>query len=436
MFKNSRDQLCESDIVDNDINRMTNNENINNNTNSNNIDLLHCNKSELYSPLRETTNISKINDKKKTCQLKSVKKMQNIKKENNENFSLTSSVSHKIPESMNNKFKIKPCSVVLYKNNIEKYKFMVNKSKCIVKECRLVLHKISSDSLNTKYKSSMNDLNCKNSNSIRKDLNSKKNPVSSTPIIKCKKRSVYSPCYSPIDITKSHAISDIPASFDQLQSNNLHILDKPSINASTNVESDMKDKILYIRDRRTQKSTSVDNLSNSEGIKLDVQEPEILHLSTSKKNSNFINNRKTYATIFMDDSIDIALRQKYSTTHQEDNPLLHCINFSMGTNRSSSLFDDHGSKLYALENDNSMSAMKEKSFANTNVHESNANTELGLKPIISDMYNTGKIMKSEILKVAKKSNLIFDDKYYIVYLFLYILILERRPTYYNYKRKI
>lgn len=435
MFKNSRDRLCESDIVDSDINRITNNENINNNTNSSNIDLLLCNKSELYSPLRETTNISKINDKKNTCQLKSIKKMQKIKKENDENFSSTLSVSHNIPESMD-KFKIKPCSVVLYKNNIEKYQFMVNKSKCIVKECNLVLHKISSNSLNTKYKSPMNDLICKNSNRISKDLNSEKNPVSSTPIIKCKKRSVYSPCYSPIDITKSHGINDIPASLDQLQSNNLHILDKPSINASTNVESDIKDKILHIRDRETQKSTSVDNLSNSEGIKLDVQEPEILHLSTSKKNSNFINNRKTYATIFMDDSIDIALRQKYSTTHQEDNPLLHCINFSIGTNRSSSLFDDHGSKLYAFENDNSMSAIKEKSFTNTNVHESNTNTELRLKPIISDMYNTEQIMKSEILKVPKKSNLIFDDKYCIVYLFLYILILERRTTYYNYKRKI
>ncbi|XP_046833564.1 MATH and LRR domain-containing protein PFE0570w isoform X1 [Vespa crabro] len=404
VFKNSNDQLYESDIVNANINRMTNNENINNSTvpykniHKKNTDLLHCNKCELYSPLRKTTNISKINDKKKICRLTSIKKTQKINNENNENFSLTSSVSHNIPDSMDNKFKIKPCSVVLYKNNIEKCKFMVNESKYILKECHLVLHKISSNSINSKYKSPINDLICKNSNSISKDLNSEKNPVSSTPIIKCKRRSAYSPCYSPIDITKSHAISDIPALLDQLQSNNLHILDETSINASINVESDMKDKILYIRDRKIRNSTSVDNLSSSEGIKLDIQEPEILHLSISKQNSNFINNRKTYATIFMDDSIDIALKQKYNKTHLEDNPLLNSINFSIETNRSCSLFDDHGSKLYVLENDNSMSAIKEKSFTNMNVHENNDNTELKLKPIISDIYNTEKIIKSEILK--------------------------------------
>ncbi|KAL2729507.1 serine/threonine-protein kinase Haspin ALK2 isoform X2 [Vespula squamosa] len=403
MFKNSNEQLFESDIVNTSINRI-NSKNINNSTipykniHKKEIDLLHCNKSELCSPLKEATNIPKINDEKEACQLKSVKKTQKINNENNEHFSLTSSVSHNIPDSIDNKFKIKPCFVVLYKNNIENCKFIVNKSKCIVKECRLVLQKISSNSINNKYKSPMNDLICKNSSRIRKYLNSEKSPVSSTPITTAKRRSAYPPCCSPIDIIKSHVVNDIPVSFDQLQSNNLHILDETSIIASSNVESDMKDKTLYIKDRKIQISTSVDNLSSSEGIKLDAQEQEILHLNSSKKNSNFINNRKTDATIFIDDSIDIALRQKCSKTHEEDNPLLNSINFSIETNRSCSLFDDYGSKLCAMENDNSMSAIKEKLFTNMNVYESNANTELDLKPITSDMYNTEKIIKSEILK--------------------------------------
>ncbi|XP_047363350.1 uncharacterized protein LOC124954438 isoform X3 [Vespa velutina] len=132
VFKNSNDQLYESDIVNADINKMTNNENINNSTvpykniHKKNTDLLRCNKCELHSPLRKTTNISKINDKKKICRLTSIKKTQKINNENNENLSLTSSVSHNIPDSMD-KFKIKPCSVVLYKNNIEKYIYNTEK---------------------------------------------------------------------------------------------------------------------------------------------------------------------------------------------------------------------------------------------------------------------------------------------------------------------
>ncbi|XP_046833565.1 uncharacterized protein LOC124430680 isoform X2 [Vespa crabro] len=147
VFKNSNDQLYESDIVNANINRMTNNENINNSTvpykniHKKNTDLLHCNKCELYSPLRKTTNISKINDKKKICRLTSIKKTQKINNENNENFSLTSSVSHNIPDSMDNKFKIKPCSVVLYKNNIEKYIYnteKIIKSEILKKEEPLI----------------------------------------------------------------------------------------------------------------------------------------------------------------------------------------------------------------------------------------------------------------------------------------------------------
>nr|XP_050861834.1 uncharacterized protein LOC127069144 isoform X1 [Vespula vulgaris]XP_050861835.1 uncharacterized protein LOC127069144 isoform X1 [Vespula vulgaris]XP_050861836.1 uncharacterized protein LOC127069144 isoform X1 [Vespula vulgaris]XP_050861837.1 uncharacterized protein LOC127069144 isoform X1 [Vespula vulgaris]XP_050861838.1 uncharacterized protein LOC127069144 isoform X1 [Vespula vulgaris] len=414
VLKNSND-IVKSDIVDTSINKMTNNKNINNSTipykniHKKEIDLLPCNKSELCSPLKETTNVPKINDKKRTCQLKFIKKTQKINNENNEHF--LSSVSHNISDSIGNKFKIKPCSVVLYKNNMEKRKFIVNKSKCMVKECRLVLHKISNNFINSKYKSPMNDLICKSSNGIRKDLNSEKNPVSSTPIATSKRRSAYSPCYSPIDITKSHIVSDIPASLDKLQSNDLRTLNKTSINVSTNVESDMKDKVLYIKDRKICVLTSVDsNLLSGEGIKLDTEEHEMIHLNISKKNSNFINNRKTDVTIFIDDNIDIALRQKYSKTHQKENPLLDNVNFSIETNRSCSLFDDHESKLYAMENDNSMNAIKEKLFTNTNVHESNANTELDLKPITSDMYNTEQIIKSEILKKEESRTTITKEK--------------------------
>ncbi|XP_014601992.1 PREDICTED: uncharacterized protein LOC106785783 [Polistes canadensis] len=329
--------------------------------------------------------------------------------ENNENLSLKSSVSHDIPDSMKSKFKIKPCSIVLHKDDIEKYKFMVNKHNYKIKKCYVNLKKISSNtSLDSEYKSPMNDLknHCKNLNKLNNYFNSEINPISSTPINIHKRETAYSLCYSPIKIEsltknishsdedKTVSISHIPASLDPLQPNNLHVLDQTNTNVFINVKTDTKDKISYMKDKNTWKSTSNDNFSIS-----DEQKKEILHLGDSKQCSNFINNREAYATTFIDDSIDIALRQKNNKTDQENKPLLNHINFSIETHsRSLSLFDDYESKLHTSENENRMSAITKKSFINTNVCESNANTELEYKPITLDKDNIEKIMKSEVLK--------------------------------------
>ncbi|XP_043502395.1 uncharacterized protein PF11_0213 [Polistes fuscatus] len=370
-----------SDILNTDVNNQTNNENIINNSvvsynssQKNDIDL--CNKP--LSPLREITG------------------------------------SHDIPDSMKSKFKIKPSSVVLHKDDIEKYKFIINKHNYKVKECYVSLNKISSNtSLDREYKSSMNDLknHCENLNKLNKYFNSEINPISSTPINIHKRETAYSLCYSPIKIEsltknishsdedKTVSISHIPASLDPSQPNSLHVLDQTNTNAFINVKSDTKDKISYMKDKKTWKSTSNDNFSSSDGIKIDEQKQEILHLGDSKQCSNFINNREAYATTFIDDSIDIALKQKNNKTNQENKPLLNHINFSTETHsRSLSLFDDYESKLHTSENDNRMSAITKKSFINTNVCESNANTELEYKPITLDKDNIEKIIKPEVLK--------------------------------------
>ncbi|KAI4499832.1 hypothetical protein M0802_005088 [Mischocyttarus mexicanus] len=415
MFKNSTSQLCKPDILDTDVNSQTNNENIINNSivsynssQKNNIDLY----SKPLSPLREITNNTKINDRKKT--VKSNKKKKNILHiENNENLSLTSSILHDISDSVKSKFKIKPCSVILYKDNLKKFnKFIINKH--VIKECYISLNKISSNTfVDSEYKLPMNDLKsqCKNSNKINKDFNSIINPISSTPINTLRRKAAYSLCYSPIDIDSStkninHAdeektvfISHTSALLETSQSNNLHVLNRTNKNTSVNVESDTKDKISYTRDRKIRELTSNDNFLSSDDIKINEQEREILHLGDSKQSSNFINNREAHATTFADDSIEIALRRNNKTS-QEDKLLLNHVNYLMETHsRSISLFDDYESKLHTLENDNKISAITKKSFVSTNVDENNANTcELEYKSITLDKDNTEKIIKSEILK--------------------------------------
>ncbi|XP_015186578.1 PREDICTED: putative uncharacterized protein DDB_G0282133 [Polistes dominula] len=235
------------------------------------------------------------------------------------------------------------------------------------------------------------------------------NPTSSTPINIHNRKNAYSLCYSPINIEsltkninhsdedKTVSISHISTSFDPLQPNNLHVLNQTNTNTFINVESDTKDKISYMEDKET--STSNDNFSTNDGIKIDEQEKEILNLVNSKQNLNFINNREAYATTFIDDSIDIALRQKNDETQQENKPLLNHINFSTETHsRSLSLFDDYENKLHTSEDDNRMSAITKKSFINTNVCESNANTELKYESITLDKDNTEEIITSEVLK--------------------------------------
>ncbi|KAK2577611.1 hypothetical protein KPH14_005219 [Odynerus spinipes] len=403
------DKLYEQHIIDTGTTEMTNSSKNINSTNvisnkdiyKENIDLSNTNKSKQHNPLSETTNILNIYVKKETCPLKSINKIQEFNNKDNQNYSSTSSESHGITNLTDN-FKIKSCSVILNKDNIEKWKLMINKSTDIAKEGSRVLDKISNNTLNNyvnrTYKTPMNDSNLK------------KKPMCSTPIRADKKTSACSILYSPINTAssmsctayntnkgilhiKTDIMNDINVSVDQVQSTDLPILDQMFINNSTTAKLCTRDMTLYKRNTKVQEFTSIDHLLNSKNNKVDVQEQKLSLSETSENNSNFINNREKYDTIFMDDSIGIVLRKECNKTYQENNLLLKYLNTPVEANRSHSLFNDSESNLHTVASDDNVNSINHKSLINMNASKSYADSKLELEFSALDICNDKEILK-------------------------------------------
>lgn len=371
--KSCNDTLCELHNVNADIIKEVKNKDndksiviLNRNNYKKKIDLLNSSRSKFKNPLKETTNILNNYKKKKTCFLKPANKIKQSSIKNNQNHSLS---SESYVSSLTNDLKIKSCSVILTKSNVEKWKLMVNKSNNTMRESNRTLDNATNNTLI--YKSCTND------------LYSKDNLTCSTPINATKKRSSCFILCSPINTAS-------------LMNGTLHN-DAMLYNRCT------IDEMSCEKNTKALKSTLTDHVRISKNDNIDTQKLAISYSGIPENSSNFINNRERYNTVLMDDTIGTALRQEYNETHQETKKP-NFLNISEEENRSCSLFTDSGSESYILTKDKNISHVMDKSLMELDVKKSNSSNKLESSALYT--HNNDESMKLDISKQEESYKLI------------------------------